>query len=806
MILCPYCRAMAEQVNSHTPEVGGGPQPEEVNTPVSPCEERLLGKLTGVIRHNLKEHKKNSDKGKEKATGESSKGEVKCPSFKDFKSSVTTEFFGVLNPIVVLTWIQNTEKVFRISHVDNEDKANYASAMLIGEALVWWEATYEALNEYDQENISWERFKTRLLGKYCPLDMRRRLEKELLELKQGGMTMNEYETQFNQKARFAGLRHEIHDFVANREVLSFDKVVEYARKREHDLEIRGATLSIPKHPRTERTAPASPIPPTQSVRSEPCKQSPTCRNCGKNHPGECRIEEGSVVCYGCGEIGHKRPLCPMKDVTCFACGVTGHMKRFCPTLISQRTGIQASVQQPARSQASVQQPARSQAPVQQSKGTPTKKEDVPKAKGRAFQITSEEVREDPNVVTEIEGYNFLANLVPISLPNFDIILGMDWLSKNHAGLLCYEKIVRISIEGEDPIDVYGEQGTLKIIFFLKAHKFISKGCSIYLAYTVDISKEEKKTVNDVSIAKEYPDVFLEELPGLPPDKQVEFQIDLVPGAAPIAKDPLSSCELLEKGFIRPSNSPWGAPVLFVKKKDGSMRMCIDYRELNKVTIKNKYPLPHIDDLFDQLQGVSYFLKTDLRSGYHQLKVHEQDVPKTAFRTRYGHYEFLVISFGLTNAPAVFMDMMNRLCRPMLDKSVIVLIDDILIYSKSKADHVIHIRAVLELLRKEKLYAKFSKCEFWLRQVQFLGHVISGDGVSVDPTKIEVIQNWEVPRNASKIRSFLGLTGYYQRFIKDFSRIAVPLTSLTWKEVKFEWDEAQEKAFSTLKDLFTHAPI
>ena len=182
---------MVEQVISHTPYVGGDPHLDEVHTPVSPREERIVDKLTVVTRQTLEEYKKNSDKGKEKATGESSKGEAKCPSFKTFKSNGATEFSSVLNPIVVLTWIPNTEKVFRISHVVSEDKANYASTMFIGEALVWWEATFEALNEYDQDNLSWEMFKTRLLGKYCPLDMRRRLEKEYLELKQGGMIVND---------------------------------------------------------------------------------------------------------------------------------------------------------------------------------------------------------------------------------------------------------------------------------------------------------------------------------------------------------------------------------------------------------------------------------------------------------------------------------------------------------------------------------------------------------------------------------------------------------------------------------------
>ncbi|GJZ67602.1 putative reverse transcriptase domain-containing protein [Tanacetum coccineum] len=248
-----------------------------------------------------------------------------------------------------------------------------------------------------------------------------------------------------------------------------------------------------------------------------------------------------------------------------------------------------------------------------------------------------------------------------------------------------------------------------------------------------------------------------DLPGLPPTRQVEFQIDLIPGAAPVARAPYRLApsemkelseqlkELSDKGFIRPSSSPWGAPVLFVKKKDGSFRMCIDYRELNKLTVKNRYPLPRIDDLFDQLQGSSVYSKIDLRSGYHQLRVREEDIPKTAFRTRYGHYEFQVMPFGLTNEPAVFMDLMNRVYKPFLDKFVIVFTDDILIYSKHKKEHEEHLKAVLELLKKEKLYAKFSKCEFWIPKVQFLGYVIDSQGIHVDPAKIESIKDWESPK-------------------------------------------------------------
>jgi len=201
-------------------------------------------------------------------------------------------------------------------------------------------------------------------------------------------------------------------------------------------------------------------------------------------------------------------------------------------------------------------------------------------------------------------------------------------------------------------------------------------------------------------------------------------------------------ELLEKQFIRPSVSPWGAPVLLVKKKDGSFRLCVDYSQLNKFTIKNKYPLPRIDDLMDQLRGVSVFSKIDLRSGYHQIRIKAEDIQKTTFRTRYGHYEYQVMHFGVTNALAIFIDYMNRIFHPFLDQFVVIFIDDILIYSKTFEEHEEHLRIVLQILKEKKLYAKLSKCEFWLEEVKFLGHVISNKGVLVDLTKVEAILQWE----------------------------------------------------------------
>nr|GEX92589.1 putative reverse transcriptase domain-containing protein [Tanacetum cinerariifolium] len=271
------------------------------------------------------------------------------------------------------------------------------------------------------------------------------------------------------------------------------------------------------------------------------------------------------------------------------------------------------------------------------------------------------------------------------------------------------------------------------------------------------NERNESQLNIISCSKAQEYMSKGYLPGIPPTQQVEFRIDLVPGAAPVARAPYRLApsemkelanqlqELTDKGFIRPSSSPWGAPILFVKKKEGSFRMCIDYRELNKLTIKNRYPLPRIVDLFDQLQGSSVYSKINLSSGYHQLRVREEDISKTTFRTRYGHYEFQVMPFELTNAPAVFMDLMNRVCKPYLDKFAIIFIDYILIYSKDKKKHEEHLKVILELLKKEELYAKFSKYEFWIPKVQFLGHVIDSQGIHVDPTKIESVKDWASPK-------------------------------------------------------------
>ncbi|GJR42070.1 putative reverse transcriptase domain-containing protein [Tanacetum coccineum] len=382
--------------------------------------------------------------------------------------------------------------------------------------------------------------------------------------------------------------------------------------------------------------------------------------------------------------------------------------------------------------------------------------------------------------------------MPVELGSFDVIIGMDWLAKYHALIVCDEKVVRIPY-GDEVLIIRGDncdsESKLNIISCTRTQKYIEKGCQVYLAQVTSKKaddKSEEKRLEDVLIVREFPEVFPEDLPGQPP-------AHLVPGAAPVARAPyrlvpaemqeLSTQlqEISDRGFIRSGSSPWGAPVLFVKKKDGSFRMCIDYRS-------------------------RVYSKIDLRSGYHQLRVREEDIPKTAFRTRYGHYEFQVMPFGLTNAPAVFMDLMNRVCKPYQDRFVIVFIDDILIYSKSRKEHEGHLKLILKLLKEEELYAKFSKCEFWLSKVQFLGHVIISEGIHVDPAKIKAIKDWASPKTPTEIRQFLGLAGYYRRFIEGFPKIARPMTKLTQKSVKFDWGEKAEAAFQLLKQKLCSAPI
>nr|APU93382.1 putative gag-pol polyprotein [Marshallia obovata] len=781
--------------------------------------------------------------------------------YRNFHEGKPPQFDGTRSAAVVHRWLLEIESVIDLSECKKNQEVRFAAHSLVSEALYWWQNTKQALGRRAVKNMKWAQFKQLIIDNFCLDHEMEKIEQEFLTLKSGGRSHREYTTKFNEMARLVPKLVTPESERIKRYINGMPDVVRKAMKIAAPKDFHTAVslsatqyeglfdgqkdLNRKKHVDSSWKG-------KNGDKTKKLKESSptTCSKCGRNHSGECRA--GLNICYRCGKEGHFANNCPEKK--CFECGKMGHTKINCPKFKID------------------------EAPL---KTFEAKKEDGPKTRSRAYNMTAAEARAEPDVISgtfyvnsipaailfdpgathsfmsytffallnkptrklkrkfeietakgslevkeeiddcaiTIEGHDFPVSLFLVTLGSFDIILGMDWLSRCGAIVECKDKKILLKAPSGEQLIVCGDKvnAEAKIISMIKANKFIRRGCEVFLAYAIENRKEEPK-VHEVPVIREFPDVFPDDLPGVPTEREIEFQIDLVPGAKPVARAPyrlapaemkelmMQLQDLLDKGFIRPSISPWGAPVLFVKKKDGSMRMCIDYRELNKLTVKNKYPLPRIDDLFDQLQGASWFSKIDLRSGYHQLRVREEDVPKTAFRTRYGHYEFLVMSFGLTNAPAAFMDLMNRVCRPMLDKSVIVFIDDILIYSKSHEEHATHLREVLETLREHKLYGKFSKCAFWLQEVQFLGHVINAKGVLVDPAKIEAVLNWNPPKTPTEVRSFLGLAGYYRRFIRDFSKIATPLTRLTRKDCKFQWSEKQEQAFQELKTKLTQAPV
>ncbi|RVW80541.1 Retrovirus-related Pol polyprotein from transposon 17.6 [Vitis vinifera] len=745
-------------------------------------------------------------------------------SFDDFKKLGPPYFSGATDPTEAEAWILKMEKFFGVIDCSEQQKASYAAFMLDKEADHWWRMTRRLLE--DQGPITWRQFREAFYKKYFPDSVRRQKVGEFIRLEQGDMTVAQYEAKFTELSRFSpqliatkeekalkfqdGLKPYLKNKISILKLGVYSEVVDRALIAEKDNE------ELHQYREQQRKRNRS-----DGAHGNQAQRRSTS---GRNQNKGKAAQNLDGACPTCGKKHGGRP-CYRETGACFGCGKQGHLTKDCPENRKFITGK----------------------PKEENKEDKQK----PKAQGRVFAMTHRDAQATSDVVTGTlrihtlfarvlidpgsthsfvsvsfagllglpvasmdfdlivatpVGDSVVANrmlrncivmigyrkmpvdLILLDLQDFDVILGMDWLASYHASVDCFEKRVTFSIPDQPKFSFEGKHvdRPLRMISVLRASSLLKKGCQGFLASVM--SNESDLKLEDIPIVREYPDVFPENLPGLPPEREVEFTINLVPGTGPMSKAPYRMApmelkelkvqlqELLDKGFIRPSVSPWGAPVLFVKKKDGSMRLCIDYRELNKVTMRNKYPLPRIDDLFDQLQGACVFTKIDLRSGYHQLRVRGEDVPKTAFRTRYGHYEFLVMSFGLTNAPAAFMDLMNRVFKPYLDQFVVVFIDNILVYSRSREEHEGHLSIVLQTLRDKQLYAKLKK------------------------------SNWRRPSTVTEIRSFLGLASYYRRFIEGFSKIALPLTKLTQKGVKFEWSDDCECSFQELKNRLVSAPI
>ncbi|GJW99229.1 putative reverse transcriptase domain-containing protein [Tanacetum coccineum] len=700
--------------------------------------------------------------------------QVGC-SYKEFLACNPKEYDGKGGAVVVTHWIEKMENVQNMSGCSNNQKVKYTAGSFVGKALTWWNSHIRMLSREVAVSMSWNDFKFMMIQEFCPSHEMQKLESELWNHAMVGAGHAAYTDRFYELARLVphlvtlesrmieryvyGLAPQIRGMVAATEPKTMQKAVQISGALTDEAVRNGSIKKVEKRGNVgetskdkngrddnKRTRTGNVFATTVNpVGRENMGTWSKCTTCNSYHApgGPCRTcfnyNRPSHLAKDCRGVPRNVNHVNARNPTvraCYECGSTDHVRSACPRL--------NRAQEPEGNRPNQ---------VAANNGGQGRGNQGNQARGRAFMLGAEEARQDPN-----------------------IMMGMDWLSNYKAKIIFHEKVVRIPLPDGKVLRVVGERPEEKARLLMSA-------------------KASDKKQEEIVVVRDFPKVFPDDLSGLPPIREIEFWIELIPRATPVAKSPYRLApsemeelfgqlkELQDKGFIRPSSSPWGAPVLFVKKKDGSFRMCIDYRELNKLTVKNRYPLPRIDDLFDQLQGSQFFSKIDLRSGYHQLRVHEDDIPKTAFRTRYGHFEFTVMPFGLTNAPAIFMDLMNRVCRPYLDKFVIVFIDDILIYSKTQEEHVEHLRLVLELLKKEKLYAKFSKCEFWLREVQFLRHVINGNGIHVDPSKIEVVKNWKAPRTPTEVRSFLGLASK-----------------------TFDWGEEQELAFQTLKDKLCNAPV
>lgn len=453
----------------------------------------------------------------------------------------------------------------------------------------------------------------------------------------------------------------------------------------------------------------------------------------------------------------------------------------------------------------------------------------------------------PNLRLRLGSWYAKQDMHVTDIADYDIILGMDWIQRwkplpdwDNAVLSVFFKGATVMLPR------YDESAKQPRVYLLSAEKTAKqwqKGAACFVAVLEvvsdpvdDLHPEDtafggtpqfgggsSNMQNNVKqLLQEFADVC-QPPSGVPPSRfGKDFTIKLEPGSGaawgPLYRMSPAELEevrkqldvLLQNGWIRPSESPFGAPILFVRKKDGSLRMCVDYRRLNALTVKNRAPLPRIEELFDQLRGATVFSKLDLAQGYHQMRVAEEDIPKTAFRTRYGHFEFTVLPFGLTNAPSAFMQMMHNVLRPYLDKFVVVFLDDILVYSRTEGEHLVHLRMVLNALREQQLHIKVSKCAFCMHEVDFLGHVISADGIKVDPKKTEAVQKWPVPKDVQQVRMFLGLAGYYRKFVHGFARMAAPLTELTKQAPGLNfadrWGAVEQAAFEQLKAALSSPPV
>eukprot|EP00253_Pinus_taeda_P029921 PITA_29921 len=706
------------------------------------------------------------------------------------------EFSGGRAGECAKAWLEGMNRCFRLREYSSSEKTKIVMFQLKESALIWW-GNLEKQLHLISDNAPWELFEERFRAKYLPPYFQQQQARAFHTLIQGNKTVEEYEIRFMELVKYIHYldsnkrQTERFIFGLNPHIKALVSIWK-PWHMETIINSRGSRMCLlcRRAPGNQKRYGASRAYPIEISRKDSPKllQRRTGKEPISNNRGNHRIH--AVVNHD--QAAHQSTVVESSGIIN---GIklkilfdTGATDSFISSYALNKCGLAA------RRQNDFHQ-------VEMASG-----------ELQTVGLSVDQCKIDLGVCsTKLKVY-------VIALGTCDLIIGMDWLEAHQALVDCYGKrILGINDEGE-VIQIQGikREVSLRYISAMQMKRCLRKGCQAYVIQ--EVSQGKGPSLGRYPVLAEFSDVFPKELPGLPPVRELDLTNELKPGTQPISKTPyrmtalelqelqIQLKELLDIGHIRASTSPWGAPVIFVKKKDGSLRLCIDYRDLNRATVKNQYPMPRIDDLFDQIKGVAVFSKIDLRSGYHQLRISENDISNTAFRTRFGHYEFTVVPFGLTNAPAVFMNLMNNVFRKYLDQFVQVFLDDILIYSKNKKEHEDHLRIVLSCLRERQLYGKLSKCSFFQERIHYLGHIISGEGISVDPEKVKAIMDWPIPKNAHEIRSFMGLAGYYRRFVEGFSKIAKPITTLQCKGVKYEWTEECNKAFSELKRLLTSTPI
>eukprot|EP00253_Pinus_taeda_P033032 PITA_33032 len=718
-------------------------------------------------------------------------------------------------------------KYFQLYEYDHNLKARLVIFQLQGKVTLWWEEV-KIVKSVTERTITWEKFQKYFKERYLTERFYDEKAKEFHDLRLGQQTMDEFINRFTSLLRYVHYLKEekakVQRFVSSLPMYMRERI-EFDNPRTMDEAIRKARICYQQSKQKGDSSNRKwneknnnkVVGNNKGSRSGGIKGSSKGQN-SRAAPrsafrsksiGETRMSEQPAKM---DTEGITRP-----PVQCWGCGGPHYVKN-CP----QRKGTDQISQ--IHEASTVGDVGRSMPRInaalddrKENTSPPWNPWLVQLATGSNRRVMAK-VKSCPIVVA---GQPVVADLNILPLGSYDVLIGMDWLEKHWALMNCKTKVIRYKDDAGIEQEMQGIKRPVQVrpITASQLAKCIRNRCQVYaIQVGYAETKNKENPLEHLPVINEFADVFPEEIPGLPPKRDIDFTIELIPGAAPVSRTPyrmsvpeltelkMQLQELLDKNYIRPSVSPWGAPVLFVRKKDGTLRMCIDYRQLNKLTIKNKYPLPRIDELFDQVKGATVFSKIDLRSGYHQIRIKEEDIAKTAFRTRYGHYEFVVLPFGLTNAPATFMCLMNSVFHQFLDKFVLIFIDDILIYSRSKEEHEEHLRMVLQTLREHQLYAKLSKCDFYKEEIQYLGHVISKEGIVVDPEKIKTILDWPVPKDVADIRSFMGLAGYYRRFVEGFSRVAYPITSLHKKGRTFRWSSECQQSFERLKQLLTSAPV